>query len=82
MCQIRLLRPEQRLVSIPVGNAIYCEDCRTVSNSLRERCGSCGSDRVLQLAALIDGQPEGPGSGPASSGSVVPALHLEVSRAA
>jgi hypothetical protein len=82
MCQVKLFRPEQSLVSIPVGKAIYCEDCQTVSNSLRGRCDSCGSKRVLRVSALIDGPPYGPDSGPAASGCAVPTRVLEIARAA
>ncbi len=42
MRNVRMLRPEPNLVSIPVEEAIYCENCETVTNSHRERCGRCG----------------------------------------
>ena len=82
MCQVKVIRPVDRLVSIPVDIAIYCEACRNVTNSPSERCGKCGSEVVLRIAALIDQPPVGPDSGPASSGSIVPAFHLEVAKAA
>jgi hypothetical protein len=82
MRNVSMLRPEPNLVSIPVEQAVYCENCETVSNSLRERCGKCGSERVFRLAALIGGPPSGPDSGPAQVGRITPALHLEVARAA
>ena len=82
MRNVRMLRPEPNLVSIPVEQAIYCENCETVTNSHRERCGRCGSERVLRLAVLIDGPPSGPNSGPAMVGCSAPVLQLEVARAA
>jgi hypothetical protein len=82
MRNVRMLRPEPNLVSIPVEEAIYCENCETVTNSHRERCGRCGSDRILRLAALIDGPPSGPDSGPVLVGCIAPSLPLEVARAA
>jgi hypothetical protein len=82
MRNVRMLRPEPNLVSIPVEQAIYCENCETVTNSRRERCGRCGSERVLRLAALIDGPPSGPESGPALVGCTAPALQLYMARAA
>ena len=33
MCQVKVLRPVDRLVSIPVDIAIYCKTCRNVTNS-------------------------------------------------
>jgi hypothetical protein len=82
MHNVRMLRPEPNLVSIPVERAIYCENCETVTNSNRARCGKCGSERVFRLAALIDGPPSGPSSGPALAGCIAPALQLDVVRAA
>jgi len=82
MRNVRMLRSEPNLVSIPVEQAIYCENCAMVSNSRHERCGKCGSVRVLRLAALIYRPPSGPDSGPAPAGCVAPALQLDVVRAA
>jgi len=82
MCQVRRFRSEQSLVSIPVDRAIYCRHCKTVSNSLREQCGMCGSELVLHLASLVNQPPAGPDSGPAAQGCIVPVLHLELAKAA
>ena len=82
MRNVRMLRPEPNLVSIPVEEAIYCENCEMVTNSHSERCGKCGSRCVLRLATLIDRPPVGPDSGPALVGCIAPVLHLEVARAA
>ena len=61
---VRMLRTETNLVSIPVEIAIYCENCQTVSNSRRGRCGVCGSTAILSLVAVLNGPPTGPDSGP------------------
>jgi hypothetical protein len=82
MGQVQALRPVHSLVSIPVEQAIYCRHCKTVSNSLRERCGKCGSELVLHLATLVDQPPAGPDSGPAAAVRIVPAFDLELARAA
>lgn len=82
MCQVTVLRPMHRLVSIPVDLAIYCNACRNVTNSPSECCGKCGSEFVLRLITLVDRPPSGPDSGPASSGCIVPAFCLEVAKAA
>jgi hypothetical protein len=82
MSQVKVLHPLHCLVSIPVDKAIYCENCKNITNSPSERCGKCGSKLVLRLATLIHRPPSGPDSGPASPGSSIPALYLEVARAA
>jgi hypothetical protein len=64
------------------SKGIYCRHCKTVSNSLREQCGKCGSELVLHLAALVNQPPAGPDSGPAAQGGIVQVLHLELARAA
>jgi hypothetical protein len=82
MCQVKVLRPVDRLVSIPIDIAIYCKTCRNVTNSPSEHCGKCGGEFVLRLITLVDRPPSGPGSGPASSGCFVPTFRLEVAKAA
>ena len=82
MCQVRRIDPEHRLVCIPVEKAIYCKNCENVTNLPFERCGKCGSELVVHLSRLIAQPPNGPDSDPASAGSIVPALHLELGRAA
>ncbi len=63
MCNVQMIRKEADLVSIPVEQAVFCENCRKVSNSAWSRCGSCGSGKMLELAPLLDGPHEpGPGS--------------------
>jgi hypothetical protein len=82
MRNVRMLRPEPNLVCIPVEEAIYCENCETVTNSHSECCGRCGSARVLCLVALINGPPSAPDSGPAPAGCIAPVLLLDVAKAA
>ena len=80
MRNVKMLRTEPSFVSIPVEQAAYCENCKTVSNSNRSRCGVCGSESILRLVVLLDGPPSGPGSGPA--GRMVPGMRCELRRAA
>jgi hypothetical protein len=81
MRNIKMLRTEPDFVSIPVEQAIFCENCQTVSNSVRRRCGVCGSESIFSLITLIDGPPSGPSSGPAPA-CIFPISHAEVARAA
>lgn len=82
MRNVKMLRSEPNFISIPVEQAIYCENCETVSNSTRNRCGLCGSESIFSLTMLIDGPPSGPNSGPAPAGCILPLLHFESARAA
>lgn len=72
---IRMLRKAANFVSIPVENAVYCENCETVSNSGRDRCGVCGSEAILSLVRIIDGPPSNPG--PAAPAPIVPIFTFE-----
>lgn len=74
---VRMLHKEANFVSIPVEATVYCENCETVSNSGRDRCGVCGSEAILSLVHLIGGPPHSPGPGPASPASVVPIFAFE-----
>ena len=67
MCNVRMIRKEPGLVSIPVEKANYCENCRMVSSSAKQRCGLCESEQIVRLAPLIP-EPWDP--------SPVPALAL------
>jgi len=82
MCQVSRFRSANNLVTIPVGKAVYCSHCENITNSPGDRCCQCGSDFVLQMATLIIPPPNGPDSGPASAGHIVPAFHLELAKAA
>ena len=60
MCNVRMIRTEPGLVSIPLEMAVYCENCATVSSSACQRCGLCGSERIVRIAPLIP-EPWDPG---------------------
>jgi hypothetical protein len=64
MCNVRMIRTEPGLVSIPLEKAVYCVNCKMVSSSARQRCGLCGSERIIRLAPLFP-EPRDPGPGPA-----------------
>ena len=64
MCNVRMIRTEPGLVSIPLEKAVYCENCEMVSSSAGRRCGLCGSERIIGLAPLIPG-PWDPSPAPA-----------------
>jgi tRNA(Ile2) C34 agmatinyltransferase TiaS len=66
MCNVRMIRPEPDLVSIPVEKAVYCENCKTVTSSAGRRCGLCGSERTVGLAPLLT-EPWDPGPAPAAA---------------
>ena len=70
MRNVLMIRLEPGLISIPVENAFYCENCETVSSSSRSCCGVCGSERVLELASLLRG-PWEPGPVPPATPCVV-----------
>ena len=65
MCNVRMIRTEPGLVSIPLEKAVYCENCTMVSSSARQRCGSmrvgAGSSDWLPLIP----EPWDPGPAPA-----------------
>ena len=82
MRNVKMLRTEANFFSIPVEQAIYCENCETVSNSTRRRCGVCGSEAIFSLTTLIDGPPPGPSSRQAAPGCVVLLLHKGSAKAA
>jgi hypothetical protein len=73
---IRMLREEANFVSIPVETAIYCENCETVSNSGRDRCGVCGSEAILPLVHMISGPPPSNPS-PAVPAPIIPIVTFE-----
>jgi hypothetical protein len=49
MRNVVMIRREPGLFSIPVENAVYCENCETVSTSSGRRCGLCGSEDIARL---------------------------------
>jgi hypothetical protein len=64
MRNVVMIRREPGLVSIPVENAVYCENCDTVSTSARRRCGLCGSENIARVVPL-DPEPWNPSPAPA-----------------
>ena len=62
MCNVQMIRNEPGLISIPLKRAVFCGNCERVSNSAWNRCGSCGSDQLLDLVLLL-GRPWDPGPG-------------------
>ena len=68
MGQISILYPKRNLVSIPVNEAVYCESCACVSNSVGGCCGLCGNIPVWLLAELVPEPPKNPNSGAKSVG--------------
>jgi hypothetical protein len=64
MCNVRMIRSEPGLVSIPLEKAVYCENCEMVSSSARQRCGLCGSEEIVRMAPLFPA-PLDPGPVPA-----------------
>ncbi len=64
MRNVVMIRREPGLVSIPVENAVYCENCETVSTSSGRRCGLCGSENIARLTAP-NPKPWDPGPAPA-----------------
>lgn len=72
-----MLRKEANFVSIPVETAIYCENCETISNSGRDRCGVCGSEAILSLLHMIDAPPSNPDPGPAAPAPIIPIYTFE-----
>jgi hypothetical protein len=66
MRNVRMICTEPGLVSIPIESAVFCENCETVSSSTTRRCGMCGSEQIVELAALIT-HPWDPGPTPAAA---------------
>ena len=55
------IRTEPAICSIPVRQAIYRENCNTISNSRPYRCGVCGSEAVLRVEPILNREPDPPG---------------------
>jgi hypothetical protein len=64
MRNVKMIRTEPGLVSVPIERAVFCENCETVSNSKTQRCGVCGSEQIMELAPLVT-HPWDPGPAPA-----------------
>jgi hypothetical protein len=65
MRNVQMIRTEAGLVSIPIEKAVYCENCATVSTSRGQRCGLCGSEHIVNLAAALFPGPLDPSPAPA-----------------
>ena len=65
MRNVVMIRREPGLVSILLENAVYCENCETVSTSSGRRCGLCGSEDIARLVLQFPG-PRDPGPVPAA----------------
>jgi hypothetical protein len=64
MCNVRMIQTEPGLISIPLERAVYCKNCRMISSSARQRCGLCGSERIVRMDHFIP-EPWDPGPVPA-----------------
>jgi len=82
MRKVQMIHTEPDFVSISIDVAVYCENCDTVSNSRRGRCGVCGSEAIVSLLTIINGPPNDPGPGSASPAPIVPIFAFERLRAA
>ena len=54
MAEISILRPKRNLISIPVNEAVYCESCSCVSNSVGGCCGLCGNMTLPSECVLLN----------------------------
>jgi hypothetical protein len=82
MAEISILRPKRNLISIPVNEAVYCESCACVSNSVGGCCGLCGNISVWPLAEFVPRPPTNPSPGAVSAGRSVPSWYGGLARAA
>jgi hypothetical protein len=53
--------PAPPICRIPLKWAIYCENCKTISNSRPQHCAICGREAVLPLEAILNRDPNPPG---------------------
>lgn len=60
MAKIFELPVQPAICSIPLVQAVYCENCKTISNSRPYRCGVCDSDAVLRVEPILNRNPEPP----------------------
>jgi hypothetical protein len=60
MAKLFELAVRPALCSIPLGQAIYCENCNSISNPQPHRCGVCDSEAVLRVEAILNRDPEPP----------------------
>ena len=60
MAKLFELRTDQCICCIPLKHAVYCGGCLTVSNSRPLVCSLCGSEKVMRLEGLLNGNPDPP----------------------
>ena len=63
MAKLLELPTDRGICAIPLKHAVYCRRCRNVSNSRPNQCRLCGSDRVVCLESILDGNPDPPAQG-------------------
>src|ERR1700759_4637221 len=61
MARVIEMPPRPLVYSIPLAQAVYCENCVTISNSRPDRCGVCGSEAVLRVEPVLNRDPDPPG---------------------
>jgi hypothetical protein len=61
MAKVIELCAEPAICSIPLKQAVYRENCNTISNSQPYRCGVCGSEAVLRVEPILNRNPDPPG---------------------
>jgi hypothetical protein len=61
MAKLLELYARPPICSIPLSQAVYCENCNTISNSRPYRCGVCDSEAVLRVEPILNRNPEPPG---------------------
>jgi hypothetical protein len=60
MAKVLEIHTEPAIYSIPLHQAVYCENCNTISNSRAYRCGDCASEAVLRVELILN-HPDPPG---------------------
>jgi len=60
MARVIEMHPHPLIYSIPLAQAVYCENCVTISNSRPDRCGVCGSEAVLRVEPILNRPPDPP----------------------
>jgi hypothetical protein len=60
MAKVLEIRTQPAICGIPLHQAVYCENCNTISNSRPYRCGVCGSEAVLRVEPILN-DPDPPG---------------------
>jgi len=57
MAKVIEMRVRGLICSIPLSEAVYCENCVAISNSPPDQCGVCGSEGVLRIEPILDRPP-------------------------